>query len=98
MNKPTIVSITYSIKLSYEIIKKIFTSDYRGHGSLRKRLMKRNEVKDVRYQDWLKEPGDKLGDSIKITVFSDSVSNPDKNQKYWEGVADEISDHIWGVK
>jgi len=83
----TIISITYAIKLSSQIIDKIMKADKRGYKALRQKLKKRNEVKEVQY-------GESFGEDIKITILTDSVTNPKKNLGYWDGIADEIEKHL----
>ena len=48
----------------------------------------------MNYKDWKHKPGDKLGNDIKITILSDAVTHPDKNQKYWQEIAGIITNHI----
>lgn len=99
MDKPQIISITYSMVLTNEIIKDILNADEKAWISvedktLKEKLTKRKEIRYVSYQDWERVPGDKKGNRILITILCDAVTHPDKNQKYWQGVANEIEAHI----
>lgn len=88
-NIPNIISVSYSFGLSEEIIRKILSADLIEKDELlHKILEKRKEVKSVKYPHGIKK------DSIEITIYTDSISNPSKNQKYWQGIANEINEHI----
>lgn len=89
MRTPKIISVSYSFGLSDEIILRILAADLIGKGEpLHKILKKRKEIKSIKYPYGINR------DSIEITILTNSVSNPEKNQKYWQGIADEINKHI----
>ena len=100
MNKVKIISTTFAIILNNQVISEILDVDQKAwkepllFQTLKDKLKERNEVKDVFYADWAAVPGDKGGDRILITVFKDSINNPDKNQNYWQEIADEVNKHL----
>lgn len=104
MQKPKIISVTYALIITNELIKAILKQDTKawvistGKKTLKEKLTERNEIREVSYFDWQVKPGDNKGDRLLITILSDSVTHPDKNQKYWLGIADEITAHIEGDK
>ncbi len=89
MQKPTIVSITYAIKVGKDVVDNIFKADKKGYKALRQKLKKRDEVKEVQY-------GKETDDDIKITILTNSINGP--SQEYWDNIGDEISNHLWGSK
>ncbi len=100
-NDPKIVSMTYSIQLTNDIIKKILAKDFKHGGykagvSLEEKLEKRKEIKEIEYKSWENKPGDKLGADIKITILTDSIKkvDPKYNNKYWQEIAEIVNDHL----
>lgn len=86
---PKIVSISYSFGLTKEIIREIIASDLSMKKEpLHKILKRRKEIKSIKYPHGIRR------NSIEITLYTDSISNPLRNQKYWEEIALEINQHI----
>ncbi|MCP4374002.1 MAG: hypothetical protein GY797_38745 [Deltaproteobacteria bacterium] len=93
--KVQIISMTYSVKVTEAIIKKISHADLYNNYSLQKRLENMYGIKKVEYP----RVNGKY-DTIEITIKTGSVKkvDPNHNNVLWQKIAHVINNHLKEVK